>query len=124
MGALDDDDALEDHVGQFMTGPNGQETSIEAAFAIVGITAPQCRLVLYHLMETPRTDQELQDLTGLPPNVETARRNDLVKKGAWVRKSGKRRLNRSGIRAIVWIITPKAYKEFGHAPERLLDDGD
>lgn len=55
------------------------------------------------------TDQELQELLHLPPNVETPRRWELVNLGL-VRDSGNRRKTRSGRSAAVWVTTaPKSH---------------
>lgn len=50
------------------------------------------------------TDQELQDVLKLPPNVETPRRWELVNMGL-VKDSGMRRKTRSGRNATVWVTT-------------------
>lgn len=52
------------------------------------------------------TDQELQEVLQLPPNVETPRRWELVNAGL-VRDSGMRRKTRSRRNAAVWVSVPQ-----------------
>jgi len=67
--------------------------------------------VLHDRGEHGATDQELQDVLGLPSNTEIPRRWELVNDAAVV-ASGRKRKTRSGCSATVWVLT-----EFAPKPE-------
>jgi hypothetical protein len=88
---------------------HGSETSRKAAESLTNTET--LRQAVLHAIRLRNglgaTDQELQELLRLPPNVETPRRWELVKLGH-VKDSGQRRKTRSGRSAVVWTTTKPA----------------
>lgn len=84
----------------------GSETSREAAESLTNTETLRALVLSAIRLRNGRgaTDQELQEVLNLPPNVETPRRWELVNMGL-VRDSGNRRKTRSGRNATVWITT-------------------
>lgn len=84
------------------------ETSYMAALSVEQ-TADRLRAkVLNHIIdqgENGATDQEIQTALSMPSNSEGPRRWELSTKLGMVVDSGKRRLTRAGVRAIVWVVT-------------------
>jgi hypothetical protein len=86
-----------------------QSTSVEAHESIKPLKPTLQQLVFEKIRNHPvgLTDEQIQNLTGLRTQSETARRNELVKLGL-VKDSGLRRVASSGRKAIVWVATQKA----------------
>jgi hypothetical protein len=62
------------------------------------------------------TDQEMQEILGLPPNAQTPRRWELVNAGRVI-ASKLRRPTRSGCPATVWVLT--CYADAAAVPEEV-----
>ena len=80
------------------------ETSREAAERIVRVAPTLRDRVLMALAMRPMTDEELCEVTQIPPSTERPRRVELVAERI-VRDSGERRKTRSGRNAVVWCVT-------------------
>ncbi len=100
-----------DNMELFTDGPgaphSGSETSKEAAEAIQPDLPRLEMLVWWALRARPRTDSEIQAVTGLSGDTERPRRLKLVEKGL-VEDSGERRVPEGKRqRAIVWRLVER-----------------
>lgn len=86
----------------------GSDTSREAAESLTNTARLRDKVlrVIRSRGSLGITDQELQAILQLPPNVETPRRWELVNAGL-VRDSGLRRMTPSRRRAAVWVAVPE-----------------
>jgi len=79
-------------------------TSLEAYIILkhTPILGKRQEQVLQAISEYPnRTDKEISMMTGLPINVITPRRGELVKKGV-VKQNGTRKCRITGRKAMIW----------------------
>lgn len=79
------------------------ETSREAAESVAEISGAQRQAVADLIVQSPRTDDEIEVLTGYRHQSCSARRRELVLAGV-IEDSGEKRLTRSGRKATVWRL--------------------
>lgn len=101
------------------------ETSREAA-TLIEPGAATLRGILLRILrlEGPRTDEQLQERTGMNPSTERPRRGELVRLGL-VRNTGQVELTHSGRKATVWtavfVVLLLALAAGASAQERRRD---
>ena len=81
----------------------GSDTSAAAADSVRETSGAQRQRVFALIAESPRTDEEIERVTGLRHQSASARRRELVLAGHIV-DSGARRANSSGRQAVVWRV--------------------
>lgn len=92
-----------DLIGAFHRNPT--DTSLAAALGVrTGTGRRKVYDVLAQHLDRGLTDEEIMELTNLPPNTARPRRVDLVDMGL-AEDSGARRPLRSGYAAILWRLT-------------------
>lgn len=86
-----------------LLGVNMRNTSADAADSISPL-ANRLRTMVYGIIRNRRgaTDEEIQLALRLNPSTSRPRRVELERAGI-VKDSGRRRANRSGRKAIVWV---------------------
>jgi hypothetical protein len=94
-------------IGKHQRPGAASSTQINAALLVYPLTGTKRRIVLDMIRmagEHGATDDEMQLELGMNPSTQRPRRVELVDDG-WVEDSGRSRPTRSGVAAVVWVLT-------------------
>ena len=94
-------------------------TSKQAALRFAGQASKSREKIFLYLSQFPDglTDEEMQDDLDIPSNTQRPRRRELYVDGI-LADSGKTRKTRSGMDAVLWVVTGKPYCDRADPPKK------